>query len=107
MARLCSIAVFFLLLIALPQTPQAEPAAGRQADLIYRLKQDCGSCHGMTLKGGLGPPLLPAALADKPNDALVEIILDGRPGTPMPPWAFEITPDEAAWLVRRLKEGVQ
>lgn len=106
MVRLCCIAVF-LSLAALPQAPKAEPAAARQANLLYRLKQDCGSCHGMTLKGGLGPPLLPAALQDKPDEALVEIILNGLPGTPMPPWAFEITPDEAAWLVRRLKDGVE
>lgn len=105
MVRLCGIAVL-LLSVALSQTARADPSAARQADLVYQLRQDCGACHGMTLKGGLGPPLLPTALADKPNDALVETILDGRPGTPMPPWAFEITPDEAAWLVRRLKEGL-
>jgi len=105
MVRLCGIAVL-LLSVALSQTAQADPSAARQADLVYQLRQDCGACHGMTLKGGLGPPLLPTALADKPNNALVETILDGRPGTPMPPWAFEITPDEAAWLVRRLKEGL-
>lgn len=84
----------------------AEPAAERQDELLYRLRQDCGSCHGMTLKGGLGPSLLPAALADSPADALVEVILDGRPGTPMPPWSFEIDREEADWLVRRLKEGL-
>ena len=105
MVRLCGIAVL-LLSVALSQTARADPSAARQADLVYQLRQDCGACHGMTLKGGLGPPLLPTALAGKPNDALVETILDGRPGTPMPPWAFEITPDEAAWLVRRLKEGL-
>jgi len=105
MVRLCGIAVL-LLSVALSQTARADPSAVRQADLVYQLRQDCGACHGMTLKGGLGPPLLPTALADKPNNALVETILDGRPGTPMPPWAFEITPDEAAWLVRRLKEGL-
>jgi len=105
MVRLCGIAVL-LLSVALSQTARADPSAARQADLVYQLRQDCGACHGMTLKGGLGPPLLPTALADKPNNALVETILDGRPGTPMPPWAFEITPDEATWLVRRLKEGL-
>lgn len=105
MVRLCSIALVFLL-TAPPQTATAEPGAARQADLLYRLKQDCGSCHGMTMKGGLGPPLLPATLEGKPDEALVEIILNGLPGTPMPPWAFEITPDEAAWLVRQLKDGL-
>ena len=82
------------------------PPAERQAELIHRLKHDCGSCHGMTLKGGLGPALLPGTIADKPNDELVEVILHGRPGTPMPPWGFEIDPSEAAWLVERMKEGL-
>jgi cytochrome c55X len=95
-----------VLLLGLSGGLQAAPPAERQSELVYRLKQDCGSCHGMTLKGGLGPPLLPATLSDKPDEALVEVILDGLPGTPMPPWSFEITPEEAAWLVRRIKEGL-
>jgi cytochrome c55X len=81
------------------------PPAQRQAELVDLLHQDCGSCHGMTLKGGLGPPLLAAALADKPLDLLVDTILHGRPGTPMPPWAGEISGEEAAWLARRLHDG--
>ena len=84
----------------------AEPPPGRQAELLHRLRQDCGSCHGITLKGGLGPPLLPANLAGKDHGALVETILHGRPGTPMPPWEFEISAAEAGWLVGQLKEGV-
>jgi cytochrome c55X len=84
----------------------AAPSEARQDELVYRLRQDCGSCHGMTLKGGLGPPLLPAAMAGKPDEALVEVILNGLPGTPMPPWDIEISREEAAWLVRRMKEGL-
>lgn len=84
----------------------AEPPHGRQQELLYRLRQDCGSCHGMTLKGGLGPPLLPADLAAKDDAALIDTILRGRPGTPMPPWDFEISAAEAGWLVGQLKEGV-
>ncbi len=84
----------------------AEPSQGRQQELIYRLRQDCGSCHGMTLKGGLGPPLLPADLAGKDDAALIDTILHGRPGTPMPPWDFEISAAEAGWLVGQLKEGL-
>jgi cytochrome c55X len=85
---------------------QGAPSKARQGELIYRLRQDCGSCHGMTLKGGLGPPLLPAAVAEQPEGALIEVILNGLPGTPMPPWGIEISREEAAWLVRRLKEGL-
>lgn len=84
----------------------AAPSQERQDQLIYQLRQDCGSCHGMTLKGGLGPPLVPAAVAGKSNETLVEVILNGLPGTPMGPWAFEISREEAVWLVRRMKEGL-
>jgi len=84
----------------------AEPPQARQAELIHLLRQDCGACHGMTLKGGLGLPLLPETLNGKSDDSLAAIILDGVPNTPMPPWRSEISSDEAIWLVRRMKEGI-
>ena len=77
----------------------------RQDELSNLLEQDCGSCHGMTRKGGLGPALTVEALKDKPVEYLVTTISEGRPGTPMPPWEGEITRDEAAWLVTRLRRG--
>lgn len=80
--------------------------AGHRSDLMNLLKQDCGSCHGLTMKGGLGPPLLPENLDGKADEILAQIILDGLPGTPMPPWRFHLKPDEVAWMVRRLKEGL-
>ena len=83
------------------------PNAVRADALIYQLKQDCGSCHGLTLKGGLGPALLPANLVEKDDEILVDTILNGRPGTPMPPWQFEINKSEAQWLVHILKEGLK
>lgn len=79
------------------------PAARRQA-LLNLLRQDCGSCHGMTLKGGLGPALLPENLAGKSDDLLVTTLLQGRPGTAMPPWNEFISPAEADWLIRQLRE---
>ena len=85
----------------------ADPTPARQSELMHRLLQDCGACHGMTLKGGLGPSLLPVALAGKEEQALVETILEGRPGTPMPPWKTEISPDEAMWMVLLLKSGIK
>ena len=84
----------------------AETPAARQHELLYLLRQDCGSCHGMTLRGGLGPALLPDSLAARSGDDLAAVILNGVPGTPMPPWGFKITGDEARWLARRLKEGL-
>jgi cytochrome c55X len=93
-----------MLVLAGLQVGAPEPA--RQAELLHRLKHDCGSCHGMTLKGGLGPSLLPEALAGKDSAGLADIVLHGVPGTPMPPWAIELSAAEAAWLVARLKQGI-
>jgi cytochrome c55X len=49
--------------------------------------------------------LLPEALADRSDAALVEVILQGIRGTPMPPWRDELTVDEARWIVRELRKG--
>lgn len=83
----------------------AQPDALRQDELRHLLKQDCGSCHGLTLRGGLGPALLPDNLAGKPAEFLMQTILDGRPGTAMPPWRPLISEADAAWLVQRLLQG--
>ncbi|MDZ3836425.1 MAG: cytochrome c [Rhodospirillales bacterium] len=94
------------LVCALPAFASAgEPGANREDELVHLLKHDCGSCHGLTMKGGLGPPLLPAALAGKDDALLIETILEGRPGTPMPPWRSQLSPAEAAWLVQALRAG--
>lgn len=95
-----------LLIIALAIPALAdEPTRARQNELLYLLEQDCGSCHGLRLKGGLGPPLRPVDIAGTPDAALVNAILYGRPGTPMPPWDIEISEAEVRWLVGRLRTG--
>ena len=83
----------------------AEPSPERQKELIHLVRQDCGSCHGMTLQGGLGPALLPATLADKPAEGLVATIIGGRTGTPMPPWHRFLAEEDAHWIVARLMSG--
>ena len=82
-----------------------EPGQPRQSELTHLVRQDCGSCHGMTLKGGLGPALTRDALRDKPAESLVVTVLYGRPGTAMPPWRTFVTESEAAWIVKQLQEG--
>jgi len=59
----------------------------------------------MTLQGGLGPPLTPAALRDRPVDSMVATIYGGRPGTPMPPWHRFLSEAEARWIVLQLRAG--
>lgn len=83
------------------------PPVERQTQLLHLLRHDCGSCHGLTMRGGLGPALSPQALAGKDDRVLTEIVLEGVPGTPMPPWRFELSRDEAAWMIARLKMGVE
>jgi cytochrome c55X len=98
-------ALMALLLGGLTEAVAAEPTPARQKELIHLVRQDCGSCHGMTLQGGLGPALLPASLADKPVEGLVATIIGGRPGTPMPPWHRFLAEDEAQWIVAKLMAG--
>lgn len=83
----------------------AEPSAERQRELVRLVRQDCGSCHGMTLQGGLGPALTPDALKGKPAESLAATIFGGRPGTPMPPWNRFVSEAEASWIVQRLMAG--
>lgn len=100
-------AALVLVLAGASADAAADPAPARQAELLHLLKQDCGSCHGITMKGGLGPALLPESVAGRSDETLVEAIVDGRPGTAMPPWRFEMTPEEAGWLVRALRQGIR
>jgi cytochrome c55X len=111
MPALPALALLLLLLVASPLAiaepvpPVAAPSPERQKALVHLVRQDCGSCHGMTLQGGLGPALTPAALHDRPADSLVATIYGGRPGTPMPPWHRFLSEAEAEWIVQQLLIG--
>jgi cytochrome c55X len=80
-----------------------EPGLLRQQELQNMLEHDCGSCHGLTLKGGLGPSLLAETLIHKSDAFLVDTILQGRKGTAMPPWKPFLTEPEALWLLKQLR----
>jgi len=94
-----------LSIIFLSAPAMAEISPARQQELVYMVRQDCGSCHGMTLKGGLGPALLAERLAALPDIYLVETIKHGRPGTAMPPWLPILKLEEIQWIVTWLKRG--
>ena len=85
--------------------PVDEISASRRAEILYILKHDCGSCHGMTLQGGLGPSLKPDALEKLTREQVALTINHGRPGTPMPPWKPFFNDQEANWLAQQLKLG--
>ena len=90
-----------LMLLALPALADVSP--DRAAELEHLVLQDCGSCHGLTMKGGLGRPLTRDALAEADRDTLALIVLDGLPGTAMPPWRPLLTEAEALWIADYLK----
>lgn len=95
--------VLFLVFLVIPVSVALDTA--RQDELLYLLQHDCGSCHGMTRQGGLGPPLLPQALSNKSDALLLATILEGRPGTPMPPWGRLLSNADARWLLQTLRQG--
>jgi cytochrome c55X len=91
--------------VVMAESTVPAPSAERRQQLVHLVRQDCGSCHGMTLQGGLGPSLRPDALRDKPVDSLVATIYSGRPGTPMPPWHRFLSEAEVRWIVEQLLLG--
>lgn len=107
---LAHVAVFLgaALVAAFASASEAKPVAPeaqRARELIHIVRQDCGSCHDLTLAGGLGPALTPDALVDKPFEGLVATVVSGRPGTPMPPFRGIVSEPEAEWIVDQLMRG--
>jgi cytochrome c55X len=99
-------ALVFIALCALIASASAEAVSvQRQQELKNLVHQDCGSCHGMRLTGGLGPALTPQALQGKNHKFLTATISDGRPGTPMPPWRMLLSKPDISWIVDYLKNG--
>ena len=89
------------------QVDASELAPRRQQELLTMLQHDCGACHGLRLKGGLGPPLNTDTLKERNTAELINIVTEGRKGTPMPPWKEILNAEEIAWLVDRLRENKQ
>lgn len=102
-ARLATAVLLGLFCVALGRAG-ALPAE-RKASLDYLLHQDCGSCHGMTLQGGLGPPLLAERFTDWEIDSLVAMIRAGNPAKAMPPWGDLLSDADARYLAERIKYG--
>lgn len=106
---MCPRTPMILLLTALPLVLAAEPAldADHRQRLHDLLVQDCGSCHGLRMTGGLGPSLTPEALAGKDRHSLEASVLHGRPGTAMPPWQGLLDEREVEWMIDQLLQGVE
>jgi cytochrome c55X len=103
-----NLVLFLWLLAAIAMSSQAlaEPVTEKRArELENLVRQDCGSCHGMTLKGGLGPDIRAGRFAGLAPESVAQIILDGVPGTPMPPWRPLLSEAEAHWIADYLIRG--
>ncbi len=101
MARLAWV---FLMTCGLAAAALANTKTDRApAELERLVLQDCGSCHGLTLKGGLGRPITPEVMQHFDREDLRDIILDGIPGTAMPPWRQVMTESEAMWIADYLQ----
>ena len=98
--------ILFAASILSTQIAFAEVDPARQNELLYFVKHDCGSCHGMTLNGGLGPALLPQTLSAQPKSYIVHTIMEGRKNTAMPPWKSMLSRDEATWIAEQLQQGL-
>ena len=98
--------LFFQTLIFPCVVLAADVSNDRQQELLHLIKHDCGSCHGMTLKGGLGSSLTSETLQKKSSEALSNIIMNGVAGTPMPPWKGILDEQEVSWMVEQLKTGI-
>ena len=97
--------VFFTVMIGAVECAGAPVEPDRVKELERLVLQDCGSCHGGTLKGGLGPDLQATALAGRSAQSLATVILNGVPGTAMPPWRTLLTENEAQWIADYLLNG--
>ena len=93
------------LMLTLPVLAASPVSSEREKELRNLMIQDCGSCHGLTLNGGLGPALLPASLQGKSADYVSSGILDRRPASAMPGWRPLISETEARWMARLLLNG--
>ena len=107
MARLAALLLAALsLAAALPASASAGTVTpDRAGELKYIVRQDCGSCHGLRLTGGLGRAITPDALAGRDPEEISDVILDGMPGTAMPGWRPLLTKDEARWIADYLLEN--
>lgn len=103
MTRLTWLALSFM--VAAPLAAGDQLSGDRQQELRNVLIQDCGSCHGLTMRGGLGPALVADKLTGKSTEYISSVILNGRPGTAMPAWRSLLSPAEARWMANQLLQG--
>ena len=97
---------------ASPSPSASLPGDPNNGQTVYQ--QNCTSCHGTSLEGGVGPQLNPIAKlpgVSNPLDPqfLITTITDGRPGTAMPAWQGKLSDtqikDLAAFIIQQNQIG--
>ncbi|WP_338469219.1 cytochrome c [Roseobacter fucihabitans] len=97
-------AILFVIALCAPPLWAGSLSLSRQEQLAHLITQDCGSCHGLNLTGGLGRAITPEALKGRTVEGLQTIVLDGIPGTAMPSWRPLLSETEAKWIAAYLLE---
>ncbi len=72
-------------------------------DVEKMFEKECQGCHGPNHEGGVGADLRPAKLDKKNAYTLAEVILNGRPGTAMPPFVEKMNQADAQKMVDYLQ----
>jgi mono/diheme cytochrome c family protein len=68
-----------------PKAPDRPIPADEVTDFVTLYSQNCAGCHGADGMLGPGPPLNdPLFLDIVPDQTLLKLVTEGRPGTPMP-----------------------
>jgi mono/diheme cytochrome c family protein len=77
-------------------------------DFDHLFAANCAGCHGATGELGPAPPLNdPLFAAIVPDAELLRVIRDGRPGTPMPPFASDHGGSLTDTQLKVLAEGIK
>ena len=84
-------------------SPTTKPPAATKASDLFAAR--CAACHGANRQGisGLGPALVPQRLAGRSDAELRDTIMNGRPGTAMPPWKGILTQQDIEAIVQFIK----
>jgi len=91
-----------------PKPADRPVPADQVVDFNMLYGQNCAGCHGAEGKLGPAPPLDdPIFLSIIPEELLLRVISKGRPGTPMPAFAWDRGGSLTDMQVRVLADGIK
>ena len=81
----------------------AEVTDERQSELLDFVEQNCPACHGIRMRGSIGPALSKANLQYLSVNAVTLTILYGLTDKGMPAWEAQLSERDAYWIAEFLK----